>query len=230
MEKVNIKAAVFDLDGTLLDTLPAIRYFVNLFMKEHSLLPLSLGETAKFVGDGAAKLVERAIVHSGIELASESGRELFAKIHPEYVREYNKDPAFMTEPYAEIPEAIEALSRGGIRLGILSNKPHETVVQLAEKYFPGLFEVVLGARSDIPLKPKPDGALEVCRALGVSPSEVAYFGDTGVDMKTGRAFGAGLTVGVLWGFREREELLRDGAGALIERPSEIYDLIMGDKK
>jgi phosphoglycolate phosphatase len=224
-----IKACVFDLDGTLLDTLPAIRYFVNVFMEKYGLLSIDLQKTAAFVGDGAVKLIERAIENSGVEINSPRGRELFSDIHPEYVREYNDDPFFMTDAYDGIKSALASLKASGIKLAVLSNKPHDTVVQLARKYFPDTFSEVAGAKDAVPLKPAPDGALDICRRLGVQPSEVAYFGDTGVDMKTAAAFGAGAAVGVLWGFRGRDELIADGATVLLAHPSEIYGLICGGK-
>ena len=223
-----IKACVFDLDGTLLDTLPAIRHFVNVFMEKHGLESISLQKTAEFVGDGAARLIERAIGYSGIDKESEEGKRLFSLIHPDYVREYNDNPTYLTAPYDGIPEALAALRSEGIILAILSNKPHETVKSLGEEYFPGAFDVILGAREGIPLKPDPESALEVCGLLGLEPSEVAYFGDTGVDIKTGKAFGAALTVGVLWGFRGKEELSREGADALIECPDRIVSIIKGE--
>jgi phosphoglycolate phosphatase len=194
-------------------------------MRKNGLVELDIESVQAFVGDGARKLIELSVGASGIDIGSQSGRELVSRVLSEYVDDYNSDPAYLTEPYVGIKEALEHLRERGIRLGVLSNKPDATVKQLAEKFFPDTFEVVMGGREGIPLKPSPDSAFEVCRALGVSPSEVAYFGDTAVDIRTAKAFGASLGVAVGWGFRTAEELMRDEPDRLIFSPSQIIEII-----
>lgn len=225
MEKTMIKACVFDLDGTLLDTLESIRHFVNVNMRKNGLSEITLEATCAYVGDGANKLIARAISNSGVDVATEAGSALLAKILPEYVKDYDLDPAYKTKPYDGIPEAVALLRSRGLRLGVLSNKPDATVKQLAEQFFPGVFDAVMGGTDGIPLKPAPDGAFAICRALGAEPCEVAYFGDTAVDIKTAKAFGAALNVAVAWGFRTKDELERDEPDVILASPCQIPEII-----
>ena len=120
---------------------------------------------------------------------------------------------------------LKGLKSLGISLAVLSNKPHSTTAPLVERLFPGIFDVVFGARDGVALKPSPEAAYDICERLGVMPSEVAYFGDTAVDMKTAKNFGAHLSFGVLWGFRDKEELIASGADITPEAPAEIIDII-----
>ena len=220
-----IKACLFDLDGTLLDTLESIRYYLNSVLDKHSVPTVGREKTKIFVGNGARNLVNRALLDSGIDPSDGERAEFRDKILDEYVSMYDGNPFYLTEPYEGITEAIEKLYEKGILLAIISNKPDPTVKQLARDSFGDRFSVVLGAREGVPLKPDPTAPLDICESLGVKPSEVAYFGDTGTDMETGRAFGCGLNVGVSWGFRDEAELRQFGADAVISHPSQIPKLI-----
>ncbi len=209
-----IKACLFDLDGTLLDTLTSINDRLNETLLRHGLRPISRNEARAFVGDGARELVIRAI-GSQMKNAPDA---LIDGVHADYVSYYNGDFARDTEAYDGIRELLSELKSKGIRLAVISNKPHNTVKQLCELFFGTDFEIVLGAREGVPLKPSPDAVYGICNALGVLPSETAYFGDTGVDMKTARNYGAGVAFGVLWGFRDKDELSSAGADVLISHP------------
>ncbi len=220
-----IKACLFDLDGTLLNTLESIRYFLNKTLKKYSIREISSDEACVYVGNGAAALVRRAMNAGGLDTDGED-RALFDTVLREYTDLYDSDPFYLTMPYDGIMEAIDRLAASGIKLAVCSNKPEQTVVQLCGKIFGDKLAIVRGARREVPLKPDPRVLFEICEALGTDNNEVAYFGDTGTDMETGKRFGAALTVGVLWGFRGRAELLRCGADTLISHPSQIPELIL----
>lgn len=209
-----IKACLFDLDGTLLDTLTSINERLNETLARHGFHPISREQARVFVGDGARELVLRAIASQrvGVDMS------VISAVHRDYVDYYNADFARGTEPYSGINGLLSELKKKGMRLAVISNKPDPTVKQLCELFFDGIFDLVYGAREGVKLKPAPDAPLEICHILGVSPDETAYFGDTGVDMQTAKNYGAGIGIGVLWGFRDSEELSTFGADALISSP------------
>lgn len=223
-----IKACIFDLDGTLLDTVESIRYYLNSTLERYSVPGIDSEKTKVFVGRGAYNLVKTALADAGVDIGCERGAQLAAKICREYTEFYDTDPGYLTVPYDGIPEAIAALYSAGIKLAVLSNKPDRTVRELVEMNFADKFVIVQGAREGIALKPDPAAAEQICRELGVSADEVAYFGDTGTDMQTGKNFGAGYNVGVLWGFRSREELVASGAQYTLSHPEKIVPLVLGD--
>jgi len=223
-----IKACIFDLDGTLLDTISSIRHYVNSELNSLGYDGISEEQTKAFVGDGAKALIRRSLTAKGHFSCGVENAEELDRITKEYVEEYDKNPYYLTKPYEGISEALKILFDDGIKLAVLSNKPHTTVVPLVERYFPGVFSVVLGSEPGVPAKPAPHAALKICEALGAAPSEVAYFGDTATDIKTAKAFRAGVGVGVLWGFRGEEELLSEGADVLIDNPRQIVKVARGN--
>ena len=225
-----IKACLFDLDGTLLNTLESIRHYINKNLAMRGIGGLTLDETRVFVGTGAMKLCENALRSKGVDLMSEEGITLRGEIYDSYVREYNDNPCYLTEAYLGIAETVAKLKEKQIKLAVISNKPDATVKQLVAEYFSGEFEIIEGASEKFPLKPDPLWPSSICERLGVDPAEVMYLGDTSTDMQTARAFGAGLAVGVSWGFREREELVSHGADVVIDHPSEILGLLEAGEK
>lgn len=213
-------AVLFDLDGTLLDTLEDLADSVNVVLKEHSFPVHKVDAYRYFVGDGFENLALRSLPESARENDAFL-RECVSKMRAEYSARW-KDK---TRLYDGIPELLDSLSARGVRTAILSNKPHPAVIQVVD-YFLGKwrFDAVLGARPGVPNKPDPGAALDVCRALGSPPESFLYLGDTNTDMIT--AVSAGMfAVGVLWGFRTEEELLDSGARALIRHPLETMDLL-----
>jgi phosphoglycolate phosphatase len=209
------EAVIFDMDGTLLDTLDDLADCMNRVLRRHGRAPHPVDAYRYFVGDGLENLVIRSLPRP------DRSAEVVATLKEAMRSEYAEHWADKTHPYEGIPELLGALQGRGVRQAILSNKPHAFTQQIAAHYFPQrLFEQVVGAREGAPRKPDPGAALEIARALGVGPDRFLYFGDTNTDMRTGR--GAGMfTVGVTWGFRPREELLENGAQALVERPAEV---------
>ena len=220
-----IKGCLFDLDGTLLDTLTTIRYYLNKTLSEYEIRNITEEETKIFVGKGAKNLVETAMKAGGIDLTKEENKKLSEKICDEYTKEYDKNPAYLTSPYTYIPELVKELKKQDLKLAVISNKPDFTVKQLVELNFPKTFDIVEGGSEKHPLKPDPEWPLAICEQLSLSPSEVMYIGDTSTDMKTAKNFGAGVAVGVLWGFRGKDELVSNGADVIVESPLEILNLL-----
>ena len=141
-----------------------------------------------------------------------------------YRKEFDKDPFYKIQHYPGMPETLKTLKQNGVKLGVCSNKPHEAAVKVVKRMFGDqIFDMVMGQSDSVRKKPAPDGPLKTAQAFGVLPEECMYLGDSGTDMQTGKAAGM-YTVGVLWGYREKEELLKNGADALVESPEDILDL------
>ena len=171
-----------------------------------------------FVGDGAKVLIQNAMpkdVNSQqIEIALEKFKEL-----------YDRNIYGNTKPYDGIYEMLESLQNENYSLNILSNKPHKFTVQYIDKLFSNFsFDEIHGQKENIPKKPDPAGAINISKALNVELKDILYIGDTGTDMKTAVSAGM-IPIGVLWGFREKEELLENGAKHLVETPQKLFELI-----
>ena len=213
------KAVVFDLDGTLIDTLEDLGNAMNRILMERGLPTHNMDAYRHFIGDGVAMLVTRALPEEkrnddSISVYSEAFRE-----------EYSKNWNVMTKPYDSVPEMLDALKLGGLKMSILSNKPHDFTELCVSELLPNWnFDVVIGQRDSVPLKPDPTSALEIAEFLNIPPVDFLYLGDTDIDMKTAIAAGM-FPAGVLWGFRSAEELQEGGARALIQSPMEIMNLI-----
>ena len=211
-----IKACIFDLDGTLLNTLKTITYYVNSTLGEMGLAPISESECCSFIGHGAHHLIKSALAAKGI-----TDDAAIASTLKVYNAKYDADTLYLTVPYDGIVDMVDSLFASGIRLAVLSNKPDATTVDIVEKFFPGRFAIAHGGRAGIPLKPDPTALNMTMAELGVSPPEVMYIGDTGVDVTTGKNAGAYKTVGVSWGYRPVSELTECGADVIIDHPSGI---------
>jgi phosphoglycolate phosphatase len=213
-----VKAVIFDLDGTLLNTLPDIRDSMNRSLRA---LGLPEHETARyrtFVGNGVRMLAERAVGTEHIAL-----REKAAEL---YTRDYQANSAHLTKPYDGITDMLRDIQASHTPMAVLSNKPHPDTLRVVAHYFPNIhFTVIRGHMPDMPMKPDPAPALAVAVDLKVLPAECLYAGDTSVDMICANAAGM-MAVGVLWGFRECDELLESGAQAIIRCPRDITDIVM----
>lgn len=215
-----VRCCIFDLDGTLLNTLKALTYTTNLVMEHFGYEMLSEEKIKRFVGDGAAKLIERSLIDAGdVELVHfEEAMQLYQKL-------FAKHCLYEVKPYAGICELLETLKAHGIRIAVLSNKPHARTVENIEMIFgAGYFDFVAGERAGIPRKPDPKGVLEILHQFGVTPEECFYFGDTNTDMQTGLSAGV-ITVGVTWGFRERAELEAFHPQYVIDHPEEVLEYL-----
>ena len=210
------KAVIFDLDGTLADTIASITYCGNLALSRFGLPSFGEEDYKHFVGDGAAMLIRRALLAAGDERL-----EHFDEVYETYLEIFAKDCMYQVKPYEGICALLEELKHLSVRIAVLSNKPDADSRRVVDELFgKGYFDFVQGQREDIPRKPDPAGVYRIMEAFVLPAGDFLYVGDSGVDMKTGRAAGI-FTVGVLWGFRDREELVENGADAVISKPLEL---------
>lgn len=216
---MHYRAVIFDLDGTLLDTLKDIADSANRVLADRNMPMHPPAAYKQFIGEGVRQLFLRALPVA--QRAESTVQECIEAYRGEYARNWN----VKTRPYAAIPEMLDALVALGIKLAVLSNKPDEFTQTCVRELLPAWrFHAVLGATDALPRKPDPAGALEILGRLGTEAGSCLYLGDSGVDMKTAVAAGM-FGVGALWGFRDSHELERDGAQALIEHPMQLLDLL-----
>ncbi len=216
---MRFKAVLFDLDGTLVDTLDDLADSMNRVLARMG-YPLRRREEYRYMaGDGMATLARRA-------LPEEARRaEMVSRCAAAMQEEYSRHWRDWSRPYPCIPAVLAELRSRGLKLAVLSNKPDEFAKMVIGACFPPeWFAAVEGARPERPLKPDPAGALEIAARLAVAPRECLYCGDTNTDMDTAVAAGM-FPVGVLWGFRQAEELVAHGARALINAPGELLALL-----
>jgi phosphoglycolate phosphatase len=213
------KAVLFDLDGTLLDTLDDLADSINAALGRLGFPARPVANYRYYVGDGLENTIHRALPEGRDD--DETIARCIAACREEYAARY----ADKTVPYPGVPDLLDGLAGRRIRMAVLSNKPDRFTRMCVEALLGDWrFGPVLGTRPGVPIKPDPTAALEVARRLGVPPHEFLYLGDTGTDMQT--ACAAGMhPVGALWGFRAAEELSANGARALISDPRELLDLL-----
>ena len=211
-----IRAVLFDLDGTLTNTLADIANAMNWALTQQGLAKWPEDKYRYLVGDGARKLAERAV---------RERQDLLETVLRLYQRQYETHNAVLTAPYAGIPELLQALRAKGVPLCVLSNKPDADTRFVVSHYFPDIdFACVRGQLPEVPVKPDPTGALQIAAELGLTPGSFAYLGDTGIDMAC--AVHAGMQpFGVLWGFRNADELLESGAAILLSHPIELLNYL-----
>ena len=215
-----MKACIFDLDGTLTNTLESMTYSVNLTLKEMGLSQITKDQCRMFVGNGARVLIEESLKVSGDPKASriEEGMKIYGRIS-------DQNCTYHVTLYEGIPEMLKALKDRGIHLAVLSNKPDRQTVKVVKEIFgDNIFDYAQGQKDGIRRKPEPDGVWYLMEQMQVSKEECLYIGDSEVDAATGK--NAGLkTIGVLWGFRDRKTLETAGADHLIERPEELLQFV-----
>lgn len=212
-----IELIIFDLDGTLLNTLDDLAVSANYALRKHGYPEHELNAYRYFVGNGITKLIERA-------LPEEARREdIILGLRKEFVAYYQRHKIDLSRPYPGIPELLTQLRQQKIRLAVASNKYQQGTTELIDHFFErNLFSVVLGQRENIPVKPDPAIVFEILKQTGIKKSATLYVGDSGVDMQTAR--NSGLTsIGVTWGFRPRQELEENGACYLVDTPEEIKE-------
>ena len=217
------KICIFDLDGTILDTLPAIAYFGNSALTKCGFSAVDEANYRYFAGDGRIILIHRML-----KFLDADTPENYEKVSKIYDFEYEKEPNFNTKPFDGIPELLKKLKAMGIKLAVLSNKPDNVAQDVVKIFFGDTFDFVQGAVNNVRSKPEPDAALKICANLGISPENALFIGDTNVDMQTGK--NAKIPAcGVLWGFRDKQELLACGADFIAENPAEIAKIIQNEK-
>ncbi len=211
-----MRACIFDMDGTIADTLASIAGFGNEALTACGYQPIPVQEYRTLVGNGADTLMRRMLTFTAGSFTEED----VARVRAVYDKAYGSDPMRQVTEYAGMRQTLLYMKEHGLKLAVFSNKPDDMTQQVAQHLYPGLFHAVRGQQDGIPLKPSPEGALLLAKELGVSPKECLYVGDTWVDMETGK--NAGMeTAGVLWGFRDREELEKAGACHIVSQPEEL---------
>lgn len=214
-----IRLCIFDLDGTILDTLSAIAYFGNNALAECGFPAIDDEHYKHFAGDGRIVLVHRMLQFLGADTP-----ENYKKVSALYDFEYEKAPNFKTVPFDGIKILLSELKSMGIKIAVLSNKPDNVAQEAVKMFFGDSFDFVEGAVNNIPPKPEPSESLKICSIFGISPDETLFIGDTDVDIMTGK--NAKMhTCGVLWGFREKKEFLDNGAEYIVSNPMEIISII-----
>ena len=214
------KCCIFDLDGTLVDSIKAINHTINLTLSKYNLGPISEENCKIFVGDGYKKLVERSLIHcKDYDLKHYKDALL---TYTEYFKIYCM---YKVKAYDGIKDLLNYLKNNNIKITVLSNKPHKRTIENVEVIFGSeYFDYISGERNNIKRKPNPEGAIIITRKLNISPEDCLYIGDTDTDMKTG--IGANMdTIGVTWGFRSREELESYNPKYVVDHPKEIVDII-----
>lgn len=209
------KLAIFDLDGTLLNTIDDLAVACNHALRTNGFAEHPHDAYKLFVGNGVHNLVLRALPEDERNTAA---TEQVEAVFNEYYSAHAQDH---TRPYDGIPEALRAIRDAGVKIAVLSNKPDAYTGVLVKQYFPGLVDVAYGQREGVPIKPDPAAVYEIMNLLGFDARETVYIGDSGVDMQTGSNAGV-KAIGVLWGFRTRNELETYGAAVLVDKP---FDLV-----
>lgn len=214
---MKFKAIIFDFDGTLADTLPDLAAAGNFALQQFGHPTHDVSAYRYFVGEGVARLMENILPP---DHRTEKEIKDLRAVYKQYYEEHS---AVYTSPYEGICEALDALCAENIPLCVLSNKDDADTKALTKHYFGDRFRIIYGVREGFPRKPDPTVCLSIAKELRVSPADMLFVGDSKFDIKTGKNAGM-KTCGVLWGFRDRDELEAEGADYIIAHPSEIMSL------
>jgi phosphoglycolate phosphatase len=222
VKKIKFQAILFDLDGTLLDTLADLANATNAALKRLGFQTYQPNDYRYLVGDGIYRLAERILPKEHLD------DETLNKCVTAIKQEYGKCWAENTKPYPGITELLSELEKIGIPKAILSNKLDDFTKVMVKKLLPGFsFNIVRGAQRSTPNKPDPAAALQIANELQIPPERFIYLGDTNTDMRTANSAGM-FAAGALWGFRSAEELLANGAKVLVKTPQEVLTLLTGE--
>jgi phosphoglycolate phosphatase len=215
------KCVIFDLDGTLLNSLSSIKHYADLALSKNGLPPIEKDKYKILAGFGSLSLIKGCFAYDGVTLSDDEA----IKIEREYLREYNSDPCYLTTVYDGIEELLSALKEKGIAVCINSNKPNSSVVPIVKHFFgDNVFSVIAGARDGVPRKPDPTAVFEILDTLGFTVDDCIFVGDSDADMQTATNAGV-FGFGALWGFRTEKELLDNGASAVSFNPLDILKYI-----
>ncbi|RXK12816.1 HAD family hydrolase [Halarcobacter mediterraneus] len=213
------QGVIFDLDGTLIDSLMDIALCTNIVLKEFDLPEHPLEEYKYFVGGGADILIKNA-------LPKNSENELAKKVLNRFKKVYDQEIHHNTKPYEGIYELLELLDKNKYQVGVLSNKPHEFTIKYVKDFFSKYSNIieVHGSKENVPKKPNPQAAVEIAEAFNLKCEDIFFVGDSDVDMKTAKNSKM-KAVGVSWGFRGTDELIENGADYIVKTPLDIYNLL-----
>ena len=210
--------AIFDLDGTILDTLDDLADSLNYALEKSGYPVRPRDEVRRFVGNGIRKLIERG-VPSGTDAESVS------RVHENFTAYYKVHCADKTKPYENIPELLKKLRENGVKTAVVSNKADYAVQDLCVQYFEGLYDAAVGEREGVRKKPAPDSVNAVLEKLGVNRENSVYIGDSDVDVETARNSGMNC-IAVDWGFRDRDLLISSGAEIIVSEPMKIAEVVL----
>ena len=215
---MKIKLCIFDMDGTLVNTIDTIAYFGNTTLENFGFDTIPTDEYKLLIGNGSRVLIERMLKFVGAEV------ENVDEIHKWYMNKYDNDFMYLTRAYDGIIPMLKKLKEAGVKTAIISNKDDVTAKKVSDELFDaGLIDLCLGARAGKALKPDPESVLEIIEEFGVEKSECLYIGDTATDIQTAK--NAELySIGVLWGFRDEAELKNAGADVIISDPMKIAEI------
>ena len=208
---------IFDMDGTILDTLEDLKNSMNHTLALHGMPERTLEEIRSFVGNGIMTLIERAV-------PAGTDKETMQKIHQDFLPYYKLHSADATKPYEGIPALLKELKKRGYKTAVVSNKAHAAVQDLCVQYFDGFFDIALGEQPEIAKKPAPDMVHLVLQQMNVSKENAVYVGDSDVDVATAKNSCLDM-IAVDWGFRERDFLKEMGAEIIISDPSNLLTLV-----
>ncbi len=212
------KLAIFDLDGTLLDTLGDLHTSVNFALREFGFPERTIDEVRRFIGNGVVKLMERSTPDGTDEITQKACLDVFRKHYLEHMSD-------TTAPYANVVDLLTKLREKGLKIAVVSNKLHTAVEELCESYFTGLIDKAVGVSVEAERKPSPVNVLKTAEYFGTEIKDCIYIGDSEVDVQT--AHNAKVQcVGVTWGFRDRDCLLENGSDFIADTADEVYNLII----
>lgn len=212
------KAVIFDMDGTILNTLEDLKNATNYSLRQFGMPERSLEEVRMFVGNGIRKLVERAV-------PSGTSEEKIAQVLDVFLKYYEIHSADNTSPYPGILELVEKLKKSGIKTAVSTNKADVPAQELGREYFNGIFDLIVGQQDGLKVKPAPDSVNKILSILDIQKKDAIYIGDSDVDVQTAKNSGLDF-IGVSWGFRGREFLEKNGAKNIVDNANEILDLVI----
>lgn len=212
------KAVIFDMDGTILNTLEDLKNATNYSLRQFGMPERSLEEVRMFVGNGIRKLVERAV-------PSGTSEEKIAQVFDVFLEYYEIHSADNTSPYPGILELVEKLKKSGIKTAVSTNKADVPAQELGREYFNGIFDLIVGQQDGLKVKPAPDSVNKILSILDIQKKNAIYIGDSDVDVQTAKNSGLDF-IGVSWGFRGREFLEKNGAKNIVDNANEILDLVI----
>lgn len=212
------KLAIFDLDGTLLDTLGDLHASVNFALREFGFPERNIDEVRRFIGNGVVKLMERSTPDGTDEITQKACLDIFRAHYLEHMSD-------TTAPYANVINLLKNLREKGMKTAVVSNKLHSAVEELCESYFTGLIDKAVGVSVEAERKPSPVNVIRTAELFGAELHESIYIGDSEVDVQT--AHNAGVQcIGVTWGFRDRDCLTENGCDFIADTADEVYNLII----
>lgn len=215
-----IKLCIFDLDGTVLDTIETIAYYGNYALQKNNIEPIAVHEYKYFAGNGIYHLIKKML-----QFRNCYTEELYDKVFHDYDTAYNMAATYKTGVFGGLKPVLDKIKNSGINIAIASNKPDYPTKKVVSSFFgEDYFACVLGQREGVPLKPDPTIVFDILSHMNVSKEDCIYIGDTSVDMKTGKNAGL-FTIGVLWGFRDEDELVENGADMVVKKPEEILEFV-----